>query len=203
MPPESVILKAALRAYFEFILRPGTSNLISVNETTRVLGPLGIDVRLDCRVRVVRPAGQVLVIATSDPNPVVAVHRDPLRPHEGQALEARRQVETDRWEYDLTSPDGQSLHGEYLARLSRFERTQTLALQPPILTLAMACGWGNEIMGVDADAALDVIDVALAVSDLLIGEQWSEHHAHNQYDRFRATMAISEYFGVEALGSFR
>lgn len=191
-PPE------ALTQYLAFILEPMHADLVPVDAATEILGPLGIEWRLVCRVRMVTPEGLLLTLTTSDASPVLAVHSKTWRPAEASTLENRRQVGVDTWEYDTVRATERVPLGELALRLSRSQRTLSVPLAPVIPTLVHRVGWGRPIDNVEVEAAVDSAALAWAVTELLTGLQAPSAEIHNSYERFRSAHALVECIEREA-----
>lgn len=190
-PPE------ALARYLAFILEPAHAHLVPVDPVTAVLGPLGIAWGLVCRVRMMTPEGPTLALTTSDPSPVLALHNRTWHSAEASALEDRRQVDVDTWEYDTFRAADRVPVGEFVLRLSRSQRAVNIPLSPVVSTLVHHVGWGKPIDNVEVEATVDSAALAWAVTELLTGVQPPGGGIHNSYERFQAAHALADNFGQD------
>jgi hypothetical protein len=81
---------------------------------------------------------------------------------------------------------------EFAVQLSRSGRHRLLAPCPPLLTLAVAAGWGSEITDLTTDAVVTCSDLAWAVTSL-----FTDQAPPNPPDRFRAAAVLREHLRFE------
>jgi hypothetical protein len=180
------VSEVAFRRYGDFILDPSACR-VSVADATLVLAALDIDCRLVCRAGMSIQVRGVLTVVTADPDHVVTLQQSGA----DSVLEVRKQVGPESWEYEVDAAGRHPL-AEFAVRLSRFGRHALLAPCAPLLTLAVAAGWGNDITHLTTDAVVTCSDLARAVASLFVDEA-----RPNPPDRFRATAVLREHLRSE------
>lgn len=181
-----------LHRYLRFIRGLPCGRPVPLADAMRMVQPLGVDCRLVCRARMLRPEKRLLTLVTNDSDPLVTVHDDPWDPSRGRALEHRKQVGPEVWEYEL-SPQKDVRGADSALRLSTGERMHYLGLCSPLATIAFNVGWGREVVGQEADAALDGTELAWAVTALLAGIERPAPPINSRYERLRAATVLAEH----------
>lgn len=186
--------KEAIRR-FTTIIRKSSTELVAVSDVLPALNSMGIRWRLRCGAQQLRSDGRLLVLTTSDPCPVISVHRSDWNPKKGDLLEERQQAGPETWEYPL--PPKCRVVGEYYLQLSWEGRVQRVRMVNPISTLVNGCGWGQEIEGEETDAALESTDIVWAVAQLLTEDVIPDPSARDLFERLRAIGILEALSGSQ------